>query len=351
MTRLLPLLLSLLALAALALPVGCPSSDDDDDTSEPPLGVIVTPEEPVVTVGGDIQLVATAFYENGDTADVTAAAQWAVVQGSAVDVSNGLDQEGVVTGLSEGTAAVEATYEGLTSETVVVRVTDADVVGLAVTPTDLEIEMGESAWLTAMATFSDGTRGDMSGSVRWITADASVVTLAADGKATGVGQGSTSVRAEYEDVASESVTVTVTGATGDDDDDFIGDDDDDDFIGDDDDATGLPNLTVTYFDAYVDYGNTQTYYYIDVTNDGSAEAEIFFVDLFIDAYSTPTIGMDGDDCGLFENLAAGDTLYADFTVSDVPSYYEWWSYVVLDTTEDVTESDESDNVVGPLDVY
>ncbi len=349
MTRFLPLLLSLLALAALSLPVGCPSSDDDDDTSEPPLGVIVTPEEPVVTVGGQIQLVATAFFESGDTADVTASAQWAVVQGSAVDVSNGLDQEGIVTGQSEGTAAVEATYEGLTSDAVVVRVTDADVVGLSVTPTDLVLEVGESAWLTAMADFSDGTRGDMSGSVRWITADSSVVTMAADGKATGVGTGSTSVRAEYEDVASESVTVTVTGATGDDDDDFIGDDDD--TVGDDDDAVGLPNLTVTYFSAYVDYTNTVTYYYIDVTNDGSAEAEIFFVDLFIDAYSTPTIGMDGDEYDLFENLAGGDTVYADFTVEDVPDYYEWWSYVILDTTDDVAESDESDNVVGPLDVY
>ena len=333
MTRSLTLVLCFLALLALALPMGCPSSDDDDDTSEPPLGLLVTPEEPVVTVGGHIQLVATAFYESGDTAVVTAASQWSVVQGSAVDVSNGLDQEGQVTGVAEGTAAVEASYEGLTSDAVVVRVTNADVVGLSVTPTSLEIEVGESAWLTAMADFSDGSRGDMSGSVRWITADASVVTLVSDGKATGVGTGTTSVCAEYEDIASEAMSVTVTGATG------------------DDDATGLPNLTVTYFSAYVDYTNTVTYYYVDVTNDGASEAEIFFVDLFIDAYSTPTIGMDGDYYDLYENLAAGDTLYADFEVSDVPDYYEWWSYVILDTSEDVTESDESDNIEGPLDVY
>jgi hypothetical protein len=342
MTRSLTLVLSFLALLALALPMGCPSSDDDDDTSEPPLGLLVTPEEPVVTVGGEIQLVATAFYESGDTAVVTAAAQWSVVQGSAVDVSNGLDQEGQVTGLSEGTAAVEASYEGLTSDAVVVRVTNADVVGLSVTPTSLDLEVGESAWLTAMADFSDGTRGDLSGSVRWITADSSVVTLASDGKATAVGTGTTSVRAEYEDIASEAVSVNVTGATG---------DDDDDFVGDDDDATGLPNLTVTYFSAYVDYTNTVTYYSIDVTNDGSSVADIFFVDLFIDAYSTPTIGMDGDEYDLFEDLAAGDTIWADFEVNDVPDYYEWWSYVILDTSDDVNESNESDNIVGPLDVY
>jgi hypothetical protein len=80
-------------------------------------------------------------------------------------------------------------------------------------------------------------------------------------------------------------------------------------------------------------------------------ADIFFVDLFIDAYSTPTIGMDGDEYDLFEDLAAGDTIWADFEVNDVPDYYEWWSYVILDTSDDVNESNESDNIVGPLDVY
>jgi len=349
MTRHTSLVLFVLLLIGALLPLGCPPGDDDDD-GEPPLGVIVTPEEPVVTVGGTLQLVATAFYDSGETADVTAAASWSVVQGTAAEISNQLDGEGVVTGISEGTAAVTATYMELTSDQVVVRVTESDVVSLAVSPTHMELEVGESGFFTAMARFSDGTQGDLSGSVRWITADPSVVTVAADGKATAEGTGSTSVRAEYEDVASESATVDVVGGSGDDD-DASDDDVSDDDIGDDDTGSGLPNLTVTYFDFYCDYKSDTTYYYIDVTNDGSGTAEIFFVDLFTDAYSEPVIGDDGDEADLFEDLGPWETIYADFTVSSVPLYYEWWSYVILDTTDDVAESDESDNIAGPLYVY
>ena len=349
MTHHKPLALFVLLLIGALLPLGCPPGDDDD-TGEPPLGVIVTPEEPVVTVGGTLQLVATAFYDSGETADVTAAASWSVVQGSAAEISNQLDGEGVVTGISEGTAAVTATYMELTSDQIVVRVTESDVVSLTVSPTHMELEVGESGFFTAMARLSDGTQGDMSGSVRWITADPSVVTVASDGKATGEGTGSTSVRAEYEDVASESATVDVVGGSGDDDD--VSDDDvSDDDIGDDDTGSGLPNLTVTYFDFDCDYKSDTTYYYIDVTNNGSGTAEIFFVDLFTDAYSTPVMGDDGDEVDLIEDLGPWETVYADFTVSSVPLYYEWWSYVILDTTDDVTESNENDNIEGPLTVY
>ena len=346
MTRYTAILLALLFALSL-VPMGCPGADDDD-SDEPPLGVMVTPEEPVVTVGGTTQLVATAFYDSGETADVTAASTWSVTGGSAIEVSNQLDAEGVATGLSEGTASVTATYMELTSDAVVVRVTEADVVGLSVSPTEMELEVGGSGFFTAMADFSDGTRGDMSGSVRWVTADPSVVTIASDGKATGAGVGSTTVRAEYEDVASDPATVTVTGGSGDDDDDDDASDDDTSLPDDDD---SLPDLAVTYFAVYVDHDNDVTYYYVDVSNLGASTSEMFFVELFVDAYSTPTLMQDGDETLIIEGLDSSDTKYADFEVYDVPFYYEWWSYVVVDSWDDVAESDESDNIVGPLVVY
>jgi hypothetical protein len=347
MTRRLSLLFAALLLAGAALPLGCPPDTGQD--GEPPLGLLVTPEVPTVTVGGTLQMVATAFYEDGTTADVTAAADW-TADGSAISVSSALDSEGVVHGLSEGTAAVQATYMELTSDSIIVRVTDASVVGLSISPTHMELEVGESGFFTAMADFSDGSRGDITGSARWITAAASVVTLASDGRATGEGVGSTSVRAEYEDVASESATVEVTAGTGDDDDDFADDDDDDDFT-DDDDDTSQPDLAITHFSYYIDTKAWETYYFVDVSNYGGDTGDYFFVDLFVDAYSEPQMGDDGDDAQIIEGIDGWDTVYADFVVEDVPSYYEWWSYVIVDSWDDVAESDESNNIEGPLDVW
>ena len=341
-------LTTLFAAIALTFTLGCASEFTPIDGEV--LGLIVTPAEPVVTIGGEIQLVATAFYDDGQTADVTAKVKWTVMGSDTIELANQSDREGRVMGLDEGTATVMAMLDELTSEPVKIYVTDADVVGLSINPVDLDIDAGESSWLSAMAEFSDGTRGDLSGSVRWITGDASVVTVAADGRATGVGAGATQVRVEYEDIASTPITVAVTEPyeepAGDD------DDDDDDSWSDDDDTgndtpSGQANLEVTYFEATYGYG--ETYYFIDVTNTGDVPAEGFYVDLFIDAWSTPVVGEDGDEYQFIEYLDAGETIYADFTIEEDP-YYEWWSYVLLDTLEQVDESNEADNLEGPLSV-
>ena len=365
----------ILAIIALALMLGCPPPIPED--SGDPLGVIITPAEPVVPVGEETQLVAYAFYEDGSWADVTYTVQWGVLSGYALAVSNELDHHGVAFGIESGTAEVVAAFGNVVSAPIVVRVTDADVVGLSITPNDLALYDGDSAWLTATADFSDGTRGDFSGGVRWITGDPDVVTIAADGRVTGMGEGATQARAEYEGVAAEPVEIDVypsegaesddpftdnddpfggddddaTETTGDDDDDDTGDDDDDTETGEEETAEedGLPDLEITYFSAYV--GDDVTYYFIDVTNNGPAAAEGFYVDLFVDPWwGTPEVGEDGDDWTYISGLEPGETGYADFEVDDTPWWLDWDSYAIIDTTREVWESDEDNNVDGPLDV-
>ena len=351
----------IVAAIALAMLVGCPPPIPM--TQLQPLGLLVTPAEPVVPVGEEIRMVAYAFYEDGNTADVTSSVQWAILSGYSLDVSNELDRAGTATGLKAGTSEVIAAWDDLVAEPVVVRVTEADVVGLSITPNDLELYDGDSAWLTATADFSDGSRGDFSGGVRWITADPDIVTIAADGRATGMTDGFTLVRAEYEGVAAEPVNVVVyttdgpesedpveenEGPVGDDDDDDTGSaDDDDDDSQEGEEETGLPDLEITYFSAFI--GDGLTYFFIDITNSGTGTAGGCYVDLFVDPWFAPELGDDGDDWLWIEELAPGETTYADFEVDDEP-WWGWGSYVIVDTTREVWESDEDDNIEGPLDV-
>jgi hypothetical protein len=365
-------------LLAAALLMGCPPPDPPEGNGML-LGLIVTPNEPVVPVGGDIQMLAYAYYQSGDYAEVTESVNWGVAEGIALSIGNGLDGQGVATGIYSGTAQVICEMDGVLSDRVTVRVTDADVLSLEVAPEDMELFDGESAWLTATADFSDGTRGDFSGSVRWITGDPDIVTLAADGRATAMNEGTTQVRAEYDGVSAPPATIVVRmddgsesdsedpwddnddpfGDDDDDDTDPVGDDDDDDPIGDDDDdpigddddddtgAPGQPNLEITYFDAYV--GDGETFFYIDVTNTGTADCDGFWVDLFTDPWWAPEVGDGGDYFDWVEGLDAGETIYVDFGVGSTP-WFGWGSYAILDTIEDVDESDEDDNIEGPLDV-
>ncbi len=364
--------LTLIALALLTttLTVGCVLPDNPPIEQAPPLGITVTPDDSVLPVGSEIQLTALAFYEDGSTADITPSVRWSVMSGAdCIHISDDMDTEGRVRGLRSGTASVRAVLDTLYSDPVPVQVTDADIVGLTINPNRLELQAGESEWLSAMAEFSDGSRGDFSGGVRWIVGDKDIAEVASDGRVTALSEGLTHVTVEYDHLSSGPATVDILGADDDppvgddddDDDDPVGDDDDDDDdtghedppADDDDDDdpgyTGLPNLEITYFEAFVDYDEDTTYFWIDVTNNGTAPAYDFWVDLWKDPWFEPNVGDDGDFWQEIEELLPGETVYADFEVDDSP-WFGWGSYVIVDTTEDVEETHETDNLAGPLDV-
>ena len=108
-----------------------------------------------------------------------------------------------------------------------------------------------------------------------------------------------------------------------------------------------PNLEVTYFDYISDA--TDVYWYVDVTNSGSEDVSSFFVDLFIDQDAAPELWDDGDTFTTVKSLAAGATTYADFL--ETTSCDPCSSWVLIDGYDYVYETDEDDNVAGPLTVW
>ena len=90
------------------------------------------------------------------------------------------------------------------------------------------------------------------------------------------------------------------------------------------------------------------YYYGDVTNSGDESASWFFVDLYLDESSAPSTYQDGDEYAYISELSAGETTYADFILEDW--CYYCWSWVQVDGYESVDESDEDNNIEGPMTV-
>jgi uncharacterized protein YjdB len=77
--------------------------------------IAVAPPAPSLSVGGTVQLVVTATYDVGPTADVTSSATFQTSDGGKATVSTG----GLVTGVAVGPATITATYSGRTATSTV----------------------------------------------------------------------------------------------------------------------------------------------------------------------------------------------------------------------------------------
>ena len=432
-------LLAALLLFCSAL-VGCSGSEEPGEEEAVLLGILVSPQDVIVPLGGDLQLYATGIYDDRSSRDLTSVVQWESTNASVIEVSNRLDEEGAAKALTAGEASVEATLDGVVSVPVRLMVTDAELVSISLEPDAIQLEKGQTLQLTAQAAYSDGTRGDATTQVRWVTADGTVATLERSGLLEAVGAGETTIHASLDGLESSKVEVQVVSsgqadlsvqdltlepgedgftvslriknqgtaaATGFFVDLFVnpyqtpgpgdmgelydiieyvgpgesttvtftveiepGDHsvtvvlDSDGYVTESNEsnnqATGVvtvgsstvgPNLTVTYFSYQAT--SDMVYYFVDVTNTGGEDVGSFYVDLFYDSISPPSTKEDGDQWTQVVSLGAGETTYADFYVpvsslEQVCSYC--WSWVTVDSYEEISETNENDNVEGSITV-
>ena len=162
------------------------------------IGIGVGPQDPTVTLGQEVQFTATGFYDDQSTRNITDSVDWLSSNSKALAISNSLDVEGLGTTHSSGQSFIQAEFHGLYSNEVRVSVTQASVSELQVSPATVTIHAGQNVQLQAEASFSDGSHGNVSGSVLWLTDNPSVATVTETGEVEGEGIGSTSIRALYQ---------------------------------------------------------------------------------------------------------------------------------------------------------
>ncbi|WP_324018620.1 Ig-like domain-containing protein [Aeromonas caviae] len=167
----------------------------------------VTPPSVSVGKGHPQQLTATATYSDNTTADVTGNVAWLPADITTVTVST----TGLLIGRIAGSTEVTASLDGVTSNAVLVTVTDAVLTAIQVTPPSVSVGKGQTRQLTATATYSDNTTANVTGSVAWLSDDTAAATVIS-GLLTGVEQGTAEVTASLDGVTSNTVQVSVTDA-------------------------------------------------------------------------------------------------------------------------------------------
>jgi len=179
--------------------------------TDPPLAFVqVTPTNPSVPLQATVQFTATAVFADNSTRNVTALSTWSSSDTSVAVVNNAGANIGRATALVEGTTTITATYQGMPGTSLLTVA--GSVQSVSVTPASPTTVVGLPVSFTATAILSNNTTLVVTGPASWISSDATVATVAANGVATPVKAGSVVVTATYLGKSGTS-TLTVSSAT------------------------------------------------------------------------------------------------------------------------------------------
>lgn len=204
-----PLSARLLRLFACAFLAAC-GGGGGDPTAPPPTppaavaAIRITPASPSLVTGATVQLTATPLDAAGTTL-TGRTVSWNSEMSSIATVS----ASGLVTGVSPGSARIQATSGGVTGD-VTVTVTPAPVASVLITPSAPSVESGDTLRLAAAARDAQGNA--LPGrTIQWTSLSPAIASVSASGLVTALAPGSTTVRATAESVSQE-VTLTVRAA-------------------------------------------------------------------------------------------------------------------------------------------
>jgi uncharacterized protein YjdB len=167
--------------------------------------VVLAPDTSVLTIGGSTTLAATTEDAAG-SALANRFVSWSSSDPNIASVTSA----GVVSANGVGVAQITATAEGK-SAVATVRVTPLPTASLVLVPGTLTVNRFESGTLVARATDSGGAAADNPSGTVFTSADASIASVDAAGRVTGVAEGTVEVYATYDGKADTAV-VTVAPA-------------------------------------------------------------------------------------------------------------------------------------------
>ncbi|MGY6039327.1 beta strand repeat-containing protein [Aeromonas sp. AE23HZ002T15] len=153
---------------------------------------------PSTPLGLSTQYLAIATYSDNSTANITDVASW-----NSADTSIAIiDEKGLAKTLKISSTGITASYQGVTSNTSTLTITDAIATKISIIPPTTALVKGLSLQLQAIATLSDDTTQDVSTQAHWQSSNPAVLSVDSKGKITA------------NDPGDATVTATVQGVTG-----------------------------------------------------------------------------------------------------------------------------------------
>ena len=170
------------------------------------VSIAVTPANPFITKGATQQFTATGTYSDNSTQNLTSSVTWSSTNTATATITSA----GLATGVATGSTTIRATSGSISGSTNLT--VTATLVSIAVTPANASIAQGATQQFTATGTYSDNSTQNLTGSVTWSSTNTAAATITGAGLATGVAQGSTTIRATSGSI-SGSTTLTISSSS------------------------------------------------------------------------------------------------------------------------------------------
>jgi hypothetical protein len=175
--------------------------------------IAISPPSAGVRLGEALQLKAVGTYDDGQSADITAAVAWASSNTSIATVGTGGTSNGLVKGLSAGATKITATdpVSRLRSDPSTGQVTVVATLGaVTVSPPTRVLQVGQTSRFNAIGTFEHNITVDITNDVDWSTGNPAVASIDTTGRAKGLSIGGTTVQ-----VKDRQTGITSTSSAGD----------------------------------------------------------------------------------------------------------------------------------------
>jgi len=161
-------------------------------------------EASTIAVGTTQSFIALATYADGSVAAVTSKATWSSSDTSTATIAI----SGIATGVAEGNANISATFAGIASPSVPLKILTLS--SIAITPASPPILAAKAIkQFSATGTYSDGSTVNLTSKATWTSSNVSVATVASGGFVTGVIDGQTNITAAFATITSSAVVVKV----------------------------------------------------------------------------------------------------------------------------------------------
>jgi hypothetical protein len=167
--------------------------------------IMVEPPAPSVQAGLTLQLRAIGHFSNGTSREITNDA--GVVWGSSALGIAVLDAPGLVRGVAQGTARITASVgaiSGFADLTVTSTPVPPVLIRVDNNPVNLALAAGQSDQVQATAVFDDGSTLPVTNLAMWSSDNPAIAKVSATGLVTWAGQGTTTIRADYQGMVGQT---------------------------------------------------------------------------------------------------------------------------------------------------
>lgn len=148
------------------------------------VSIAVTPVNKTAQRQATLQYTATGSFSDNTTQDITKSVIWSSSNNSIASISNAADK-GLATAVAAGTATISAKLGEISGSTSL-TVTSVALVSIMITPRNTMLGANSSLQFTAMGTFSDDTKRDITTEVTWSSSNPSYVSISNNTGSNGV---------------------------------------------------------------------------------------------------------------------------------------------------------------------